>query len=271
MKKNWFRLLALTVALLLCLTACGDKAGESAQSGDTSKSVEGAATVAQETGYGYLSEYSDLEDVKINYIEYAAAYDGTLYLMGDWYDEETFEGGTRLLARDLATGTVEEIPLPELQQTEGTNEYIQQISVNRDGSGYWVVVYRSTWNSDPAESLPEPIDETQAVGSAYSLTLLSESAPAEMAPTENPAETTEEFSDEDLAEEVPPEEDFVYDMDLRDFTEEYFIRKCDMTGKVLQEIDLTDAANEGDYFYVSAMAQDGDGNLYLASDTRVLV
>lgn len=128
--------LVLAGAMCLGLFGCGDK-----------KETESKyKTLAQELGYGYLSEYTAMDDLKLDYINSTSTAQGKLYLCGDYYDEEKVENYTRFYERDLASGTVKEIPLPELVNNDTTNEYIQQLSVCADGSGYWIITNQYTFS-----------------------------------------------------------------------------------------------------------------------------
>ena len=254
---------------------------------------EGAVPIAQELGYGYLSEYSDLDGVALNYIASAHVADGKLYLQGDYYDESTYEGGTRIYARDLTTGETREVPLPELVREENTNEYIQQFSVSPDGNSYWIVTNQYTYipgewedaeifDGEEGDALELP-DESDAVGAAPARAVgLSASAPGDhtvellgdLVPIDPPEDEILPMDPAD-PEEIPGDEPEEIPEDPDGFpsfesSETYFLKKCDMTGKVLLEIDMTEATRDMEYFYCQAVAQDGEGNVYLACDQRLL-
>ena len=300
MNQTMKRLLALGLAgaMLLGLGACGKKEGGSAaetQKAGGEGSGFGGTLLSEELGFGYQSAYEDLADVKLSYINSASTAAGKLYLCGEWYDEETLESGTHLYARDLATGAVEEIPLPELEQSDNVRESIQRLTVCQDGSGYWLMSEKYTFTDDYGnggdmvifdDAVPEAAEEAPAspaepeeapgeipgelpeaepgMSGGPALNLLSETAVA----VEEPA------AEEPAAAEPAPVEDVETategDMEIYpDPNQEYRLRKCDMAGKVLQESDLVDVAAENNYFYCAGLAEDREGGVYVASDQKI--
>jgi hypothetical protein len=210
MKKLTKRLisLALTGAMCLSMTACGDKSSETTNGTGTGTS-SGTTLLAQELGYGYTSEYKDL-DVDLNWINSnVSTAQGKLYVFGDYYDDATWVSTTRLYAMDPDTGTSTEVPLPELVNTDNTNEYVQSIAVCPDGSGYWMLTDRYTWdNTDyddtdwayeesAVDDLTEDAEEATAVAEeaaasdlTYHAVLLSDEVTAEE-PAPDPEEEAE--------------------------------------------------------------------------------
>ncbi|MBQ9270372.1 MAG: extracellular solute-binding protein [Oscillospiraceae bacterium] len=241
MKNVWKRAGALVLALCLAagLAGCGDKSNQ-----------EENKTLAQELGYGYLSEYSGIDDLKMDYVSQVSAAQGKLYLYGEYYDETTYESGAVFYERDLASNSVREIPLPELVSTEDSHEYVQQLSVCADGSGYWIVTNQYTFSmAVPGEEFEEPVAEEPEAEPADS-TVEEPFEPGLVIEPDEPVETLP-------VESGAPET-------------KYYAKRCDMTGQVLQEIDLSEAAADMDYFYCQAAVQDGAGDLYLASDNVIL-
>ena len=138
--KRWKRAaaLALTGTMVLSLFGCGKKEEKETQ----------VTTLAQELGYGYVSEYSDL-DVELSWLRSANAAQGKLYICGDYYNDETYESGARFYEIDLASGQTRTVPMPEMVQEENTNENLQNLFVCPDGSGYWMVT--ETYTFQPYE------------------------------------------------------------------------------------------------------------------------
>ena len=301
MNQTMKRLLALGLAgaMLLGLGACGKKTGDSAQEAQKTAGEGGSfggTLLSQELGFGYQSAYEDLTDVKLSYINSASTAGGKLYLCGEWYDEENLESGMRLYARDLATGAVEEIPLPELERGEHVSENIQHLTVCQDSSGYWLMSEKYTFTDDYGDGdmviFDNAVPEAAAAEEAASPEAAAEEAPAasedageipetpeaepgmSSGPVLNLLSETEIVAEEPAAEESAPAEDVeaATDGDMAiypDPNQEFRLRKCDMTGKVLQEIDLKDVAAENNYFYCAGMAEDKAGGVYVASDQRI--
>lgn len=293
--KRWKRALALILAaaMSLSLFGCGKKEEQSQNK-----------TLAQELGYGYLSKYSDL-NMDLDYIRSVTTAQGKLFVCGEYYDDETYESGTLLFAMDLATGEQKEIPMPELVNTDNTNEWLQALSVCADANSYWMVTDRYTFTpiqaglndevvpfeegaaaeeapaeEAPAEEAPAeelPADEEPEEGLAnYSLQMLTNEVAAETEPAEAPedAPAEETPADEAPADEAAAEgEEGVMPIDepYTEPQEQYFAKKVDMNGNVLTEIDLTEATKDLEYFYCQYMAQNSEGDLLIASDSAILV
>ena len=272
----------LAASMCFGLTACGNK-GEKTNKTETK-------TLAQELGFGYLSEYHDL-DLDLDWINSnnVSTAQGKLYFGGDFYSSDTGENRTKLYEADPATGTTKEIPTPTLSNEDGVSEYVQQVSVCPDGSGYWMLIntYRYSTSVDGTENAEAPVDDTAetAEDTAEAPAEDTAEAPAEdtaEAPAEDtaeaPAEDTAEAPAEDTAEasaeeEVPAEDtETAAEPDVSTEDENtYTLKKYDMSGNLQQEIDLTDlmAANDND-FYPQYIAQDGQGTLYLSSDSKIV-
>lgn len=273
MKDITKRLLSLGMAAVMCLSlpACGKK-----EEGAENK------TLAQELGYGYLSEYKDLE-TELNWINSnnVSTAQGKLYFSGDYYDEDNGTNESKLYCVDPETGDTTEIPMPALENSDTVSEYAQGVSVCPDGSGYWRLVSR--YHMDASFSSGEDM-ELYEEGAASSddldvfegstaeegiMPLDDAEMPAEEAPAEEPPEeelpaetedTTEDsmlepISDEDVSMDVPQEENFA--------------QKCDMEGNVVTEIDLTKITQDEEYFYPQYVAQNGSGDLLIASDSAI--
>lgn len=265
MKKRVLALV-LALAMLLSLAACGGKE-------ETESEFK---TLAEELGYGYLSEYSDL-NVDLNWINTVSSAQGMLYFCGDYYNEETYESATKLYCVNPDTGETTEVPVPAMENSEGVSEYIQSISVCPDGSGYWMLMERYTYEvyTDEDGDGIMPIEE-EAV--PYEEGSVVEELPVE----ELPAEDASTAEDPSLAGEyevqlltataVAIAEPVVEDGTVYEEPQnQYFAKKLDMSGNILTEIDLTKATQDLDYFYAQAVAQNSKGDLLVASDDMILV
>lgn len=253
------RLLALLLAAAMCfsLVACG---GE--------KETSSVKTLAQELGYGYLSEYSDLQ-VELDWIGTVSSASGMLYFSGDYYDEENGTSATKLYQVDPASGSTTEIPVPQMENSEGVSEYIQSISVCPDGSGYWLMMEHYTYQvyEDLDGDGIMPLEETGEVASATAVADVAEEAVAETgeeAPAQE-ADSLEEPVTEDAPADMAPVEG--------DFQEEnyYLAQKYDMSGNMVAEINMTEATADMDYFYPQYVAQNGAGDLLISCDSGILV
>lgn len=243
----------LAVALGLSMTACGDKT-------ETTENK----TLAQELGYGYVSEYRDL-DMEIDYVNAVSSAQGMLYFSGDYYDEDSGINSTKMFQMDPATGDTVEVTVPQLDNQEGVSEYVQKLSVCPDGSGYWVVIERYVYDVDTVvdEAVPMPIDEEELTDSALEGTAVEEIA----------EEITEEIT-EDILEDSVMEDDLTENMTVATSSGDgnrSTAKKLDMDGNTLVEIDLTAVIEDMDYFYPQAMAQNSEGDLLIACDAGILV
>ena len=270
----------LAGAMCLSMAACGDK-GES--SGKNSKSE--TKTLAQELGYGYLSDYHDL-DVELDWINSGnvSTAQGKLYFAGQYYDEESGQSGAKLYAADPTTGQVTEIPMKELESTDTSSENLQAVTVSPDGNSYWTIIDRyvfssyeddtaATFNADGEEAATEeaagdeaPVEE--AAGEAAEAPAdenADEAAEAPIDETAGEAETTEAGSTEEPVEEPAIDEGYTEVDNQETFTAYQY----DMSGNLLQEIDLTEVVSGEEWFYPQYTAQDGDGNLYIAGDSKI--
>ena len=289
MKRYWKRITAVALSGAMCLGllgGCGDK--ESSQAEESRYK-----TVAQEVGYGFTGTYSELKDLDLDYINRTSTAQGKLYFYGERYNEE-YGSTPKLLAKSLSDDSVSEVPLPQLQEnTENSGEYVMQITVNPDGSGYWMVSNQynygsvedtavptaepATGEADPAEeaagedapteeAVPAQ-EETEDAGMAggYQAVLLADAVPIEE--TAEAAQEDTEVPAEEETNLIAPAEDVESDTGSGDKT---ILRKCDMSGSVLLEVDLTEDTKDLEYFYPQAMAQDAQGNIYLASDQTIL-
>ena len=190
---------ALILAASMCfgLTACGNK-GEKTNKTETK-------TLAQELGFGYLSEYHNL-DLDLDWINSnnVSTAQGKLYFAGDYYNSDTGENRTMLYEADPATGTTKEIPTPALSNEDGVNEYVQQVSVCPDGSGYWMLIntYRYSTSADGTENAEAPVDDTAEATEDTAEAPVDDTAEA---PIDDAAETAEDTAEAPAEEEVSAE------------------------------------------------------------------
>ena len=277
----------LAGAMCLSMAACGDK-GESKDSKTTNQ------TLAQELGYGYRSDYHTL-DVDVNWINSGniSTAQGKLYFAGDYYNDDTGESGSHFYCADPATGDVTEIPMVSMQATDTTSENLQAVAVSPDGNSYWTVVDRYDFSAySDSDDTGIVMDDADGVAT---MDAAAEEAPAEEAATEEaPVEAaaegeavTEEAPAEEAGDAAPAEEAPADDTAeaeastveepaiddgyaVSDNQETYFAYKYDMSGNQLLEIDITEVVTaDQDWFYPQYVAQDGEGNLYIAGDSKI--
>ena len=153
--KHMKRILSLLLAgtMALGLTACGKEDGSSGEKGDK----QSAETVAQTLGYGYLTEYQDL-NVKLDWVNTSSVCGDTLYVSGDTYSEEA-GSATHLYGINMRSGEVAEVPVPNLTHEDGANEWIQNIRVSPDGSFYLMTTYSYDDSMYAEEPIPYEVEE----------------------------------------------------------------------------------------------------------------
>ena len=274
----------LSGAMCLSMAACGDKGG----SKDSKKETK---TLAQELGYGYLSDYHDL-DVELDWINSGnvSTAQGKLYFAGQFYNDEAGTSEARLYAADPTTGEVTEIPMTPLKSDDNSSENLQAVTVSPDGSSYWTIIDRYVFGSyeddtadassaDAEEAATEEAAGEEAAGEeAPAEEAPAEEAPAEEAPAEEaagdeaPAEEAEAPIDETAEAEASTTEEPAIDEGYTEGNDQetYTAYKYDMSGNQLLEIDLTEIVSaDQDWFYPQYVAQDGEGNLYIAGDSKI--
>ena len=264
----------LSGAMCLSMAACGDKGG----SKDSKKETK---TLAQELGYGYLSDYHDL-DVELDWINSGnvSTAQGKLYFAGQFYNDEAGTSEARLYAADPTTGEVTEIPMTPLKSDDNSSENLQAVTVSPDGSSYWTIIDRYVFGSyedDTADAssagAEEAATEEAAGEEAPAEEAAGEEAPAEEAAgDEAPAEEAEAPIDETAEAEASTTEEPAIDEGYTggNDQETYTAYKYDMSGNQLLEIDLTESVSaDQDWFYPQYVAQDGEGNLYIAGDSKI--
>ena len=116
------------------MAACGEKGGSKSGKNDTK-------TLAQELGYGYLSEYHEL-DTDLDWINSSnvTTVQGKMYFAGQYYDDAAGQSGARLYCADPATGEVTEIPMAALESSDTSNQNLQALTVSPDGGSYWTII-----------------------------------------------------------------------------------------------------------------------------------
>lgn len=249
----------LSGAMCLSMAACGDKGG----SKDSKKETK---TLAQELGYGYLSDYHDL-DVELDWINSGnvSTAQGKLYFAGQFYNDEAGTSEARLYAADPTTGEVTEIPMTPLKSDDNSSENLQAVTVSPDGSSYWTIIDRYVFGSYE--------DDTADASSAGAEEAATEEAAAEEAAgDEAPAEEAEAPIDDTAEAEASTTEEPAIDEGYTggNDQETYTAYKYDMSGNQLLEIDLTEIVSaDQDWFYPQYVAQDGEGNLYIAGDSKI--
>lgn len=168
MKK---RILALLLAAAMCLSlaACGDKDGSTAENTPDGNGAGGNSgtisetTMAEDLGYGYLSEYQNM-DLSLSWANSTSVANGKIYMMGEIYDDTTGMSETVLNVVDLQTGEVSKAVAPTTGEIENGYEYIQRMAVCPDGESYWVIINRYIYEDNyfddgGVEAVPIPYEE----------------------------------------------------------------------------------------------------------------
>ena len=259
----------LTGTMCLSLAACGKKGGDDAKntaSGNTTSSL------AQELGFGYLSDYHDL-DVELDYIDSGnvSTANGKLYFAGTSYNSNTGTPSTNLYCADPATGEITQIPTPELINNDTTSQYAQCVLVCPDNSGYWMLTNVYTFSAMEDDSLAGGTVTTEAYGEEST----SEAAEAESSAEE--AEPIAETAEDESAEISSAEEENTVTDDAyidpgytyNESEDKYLASKYDMSGNLITEIDLSSTVKEDDSFYPQYCAQNEAGDLLVANDTKI--
>ena len=277
MKHLWKRGIALALAGTLCLSmaACGKKGGDSAADGKSTTTAS-TSTLATELGYGYLSEYKDL-DVNLDYIgsNNISTAGGKLYFAGDVYEDNANQ--TVLYCVDPATGETSQIPTPTFENTDTTSSYVQNVLVAPDASSYWLIVstYTMDFSYDVTEEGSTVTDDAYAATESETrIDATAEAAPAEAA--EAPADTT--VTDDaygtgdtsaDAATDDTVTDDAYGDGGSGDSGTKFTAYQYDMSGNVLSQLDLSSIVSDSSSFYPQYAVQDKNGDLYLADDTKI--
>lgn len=261
--------IALTGAMCLSMAACGEKGGSKSGKNDTK-------TLAQELGYGYLSEYhkldTDLDWINSNNV---TTVQGKMYFAGQYYDDAAGQSGARLYCADPATGEVTEIPMTALESTDTSSQNLQALTVSPDGGSYWTIIDTYTYSTDGADAtMTEDGAAADPTGEPVAeATEETAEAPAEETAADEAASAEEaEAPVDETAEAEGNTEGSAVDEGYTggDSQETYTAYQYDMNGNQLLEIDLTDiVSSDQDWFYPQYVAQDGEGNLYIASDSKI--
>ncbi len=175
MKMKRYRLIPwlLLISLMLSiLSGCGskettdgitDSAIDSATDHHAENTVENEnatdhteALLADALGYGYVTTFAELE-VDLEYIDAVYSVNGMLYFYGERYEydneaSEVYTLESVIYACNSATGelTMAPITVTEDVEEEGViiSEAICGMAFCADESGYWVVTYRYTYDSN---------------------------------------------------------------------------------------------------------------------------
>jgi ABC-type glycerol-3-phosphate transport system substrate-binding protein len=257
--------------MCLGLGGCGSKTETETGTGTGTTSEN--TTLAEELGYGYLSTYSDLP-VELEYVQQMFTAQGKLYLYGYYYDENNYDNsGYRLYSVDLETMESTQVPMPELVSTDNSGENIQGgLTVGTDGESYWMVTDTYTWSDydDDWTTDGTDIEEEAAAAEGDDAVLTDIEALTEAAqdPTVGDTATENAATEEDaVAEEIEVIQDS--DTEMGDYEaaaedgDVYRLKKCDMEGNVLVNVDITEAVSEMSWFYCQNICQDAQGNILI--------
>lgn len=278
---------------------------DSAKPGKDDKETSGGyQTLAEKTGFGYLASYQPIEGGFQYAYGLQALANGRMMMRAETYDEET---GYQMvyLTMNPDGSDIQELPMPAFNE----NEYMQSMCPTEDGfwavtyewvssgtvSGGDMVVYDVPVAevAVAAGTVIGGVDGPVAVAVAEPDTL------EEPAVTDEPA-GTDSGSDDDwmnstagddddwtgtdddwtgTEEETPPVDDDIWidtDEDIMPEEPEYFesyeiyrLYKVDLQGNIVAQPDITSLSEGMDYFYISNMFADQEGQLYLVCETTL--
>lgn len=253
----------LILSMILTMSACNKETGESSTDSkdNSSESSNAIQTVAQETGYGYVSTYSDLPG-DFDSVYNMSTHNGKLYFEAYTYDKVTYEGESFLASCNFDGSDMTRISLPETELDSSMNNY----ALDNDGN-MWFLMYEYYYPGMYEDDLD----------SGYGVSPADEAEVTEEAAIEEPVEEAdaEVVSNEMTTEEVALA---VAAGDYSSFTEgenyeAYVLYKCDTNGNVLFKKNLSEdfKSEEDEYIYFYNLVVDNEGYCYLLQDTNLYV
>lgn len=258
----------LILAMMLTMSACNKENGENSGSskGDRGSSSSSGAiqTVAEQTGYGFLSTYTDVPG-NFDSINSVFVHDGKLYFNAYSYDKVTYEGTNTFGKCNLDGTELTEIKLPESEFDLSVNSF----KVDSNGN-IWYLMYESYF--------PEVAEDEGGIDSDFGVAPAEEAA--EVTVDSDGASVPVEDADVVVANGMSEETalaivagDFSALGENFEYYEAYVLYKCDEQGNVLFRKNLSEEfkGEEDEYIYFYNFAVDGEGYCYLLQDVNLYV
>ncbi len=291
MKQLWKRGISLALAGTLCLSmaACGKKSGDSSDGGKST--TNSTSALATELGYGYLSEYHEL-NVDADYINSnnVSTAGGKLYFASEKYsDDGNYQ--PLLYCVDPATGETTQIPTPSYDNSGNTSTYVQNVMVTPDASAYWLLTNTYTMDMSYDDSIDGTVsgdaygtseetgevEETRIDAEAAEDTVSGDAygtGEAQSEAAEAPIDDTVSGDAYGTGETAAAEDSTVYDDAYGDTASSgepgitYTAAKYDMSGNLISQFAITPDSGS-DSFYPMYAVQDKNGDLLFGDDTTV--
>lgn len=249
--------LALTGALCLGLSACGDKS-------DSTTDTASIPALAQELGYGYTAAYQDLSEIDVDYIDssYVSMAEGKLYYGGQRYDDSDSGAQPVLYCTDPTTGETTQIPTPTVETTDNSSSYVNALQVCPDGSSYWVILYTFTFDDAETSTTAEAASDEAALEAAAAAGAEAEASAAE--------EAVADGAESSIDEAYTVSEDS-YEATGADssYSSNYIAAKYDMEGNELSRFALDEKVDDPDSFYFQTLSVNADGDLIVAAESNI--
>lgn len=273
MKKNNFRktiagIMSVCLAGMIMLTGCNDKKSDS-NSGSSSSDNSSSSAVQEVSGdinadYVYREakniEFANSENIGINNI---CSNGQNLYVIQIKYSDDYSKSDTSVVEYSADGELVKSVPI-----SLGDSESINTTPViDADGNIYFVTYfYEDTSSDNSADGDAVPLDENAAGN--------EDSATDETVSDENSASddsvSDDNTSDDSISDDNNSDDTGSFD-DYDSGNEKYTLYKCDKDGNILFQKDLSEYANDNNYFYINNINVSDSGNIYMLDDTRVIV
>lgn len=280
------RLLAMLLAacMLLSLAACGggttEEASESAEETQTDTAAA-TETTSADSGeeMGYVATYPDL-GVELSYYDGVQVRGENIYITGYYYPDDYSYTENVVLTLD-GEGNV----LNTVRMRDEGEKYIQGIVVADDYLLASIYEWR-TESSDEGEDATAADDWTTAVTAETTTAdddwTTSDESDWTTADADTWGETTQETAEATETETVTEEEtegseteeedetEWIYEEDYASGYAVYSLAKYTMDGELISEQEM-EIPEDSEWFYMSDLSVDGDGNIYYDCDQTVYV